>query len=179
MATITALLPYPFNTGYIDLRTVQCYVVADSEQLGAFGFLSSDEVFRKGITNAGLYDQQLALQWVQAYIELFGGDPTQVTISGISAGGGSVMLQDIAYGGQLGTSLFRNVSYHICIQEKYANMVGLVDLGISVPTTAIWLQRLGSFAVILRFCSSRRLFANMGVWELFTGHLRVPPKRRF
>ncbi|KAF2438123.1 alpha/beta-hydrolase [Karstenula rhodostoma CBS 690.94] len=52
--------------------------------------------------------QLFALQWVQAYIELFGGDPSRVTISGESAGAGSVMLLDIAYGGTLGTSLFVN-----------------------------------------------------------------------
>ncbi|KAF2641011.1 acetylcholinesterase precursor [Massarina eburnea CBS 473.64] len=77
-------------------------------RLGAFGFLSSDEVFRNGVVNAGLLDQYFALQWVQSYIHLFGGDPTRVTIAGLSAGAGSVMLQDIAYGGSLGTSLFTN-----------------------------------------------------------------------
>ncbi|KAF2105751.1 Alpha/Beta hydrolase protein [Lophiotrema nucula] len=77
-------------------------------RLGAFGFLSSDEVYRNGAVNAGLLDQQFALQWVQTYIDLFGGDPNRVTISGDSAGGGSVMLLDIAYGGTLGTSLFTN-----------------------------------------------------------------------
>ncbi|KAL1610566.1 hypothetical protein SLS60_002235 [Paraconiothyrium brasiliense] len=77
-------------------------------RLGAFGFLAGDEVYRNGIVNAGIRDQLFALQWVQAYIELFGGDPSQVTISGESAGGGSVMLLDIAYGGTLGTSLFVN-----------------------------------------------------------------------
>ncbi|KAF1953699.1 carboxylesterase type B [Byssothecium circinans] len=77
-------------------------------RLGAFGFLSSDEVFRNGVVNAGILDQTFALQWVQSYIELFGGDPARVTIAGLSAGGGSVMLQDIAYGGTLGTSLFTN-----------------------------------------------------------------------
>ncbi|KAG8161782.1 hypothetical protein KVR01_008769 [Diaporthe batatas] len=77
-------------------------------RLGAFGFLSSDEVYRKGVANAGLLDQQLALHWVQQYIHLFGGDKTRVTILGESAGGGSVMLHDLAYGGTLGTSLFRN-----------------------------------------------------------------------
>ncbi|OAL49201.1 alpha/beta-hydrolase [Pyrenochaeta sp. DS3sAY3a] len=77
-------------------------------RLGAFGFLAGDEVFRNGVVNAGLLDQHLALQWVQSYIELFGGDPTRVTISGSSAGGGSVMLHNIAYGGTLGESLFKN-----------------------------------------------------------------------
>lgn len=76
--------------------------------MGAFGFLSSDEVYRKGVVNAGILDQHFALQWVQQYIHLFNGDPDQVTIGGESAGGGSVMLQDMAYGGSLGTQLFRN-----------------------------------------------------------------------
>lgn len=56
-------------------------------QLGAFGFLSSDEVMRNGVVNAGLLDQHFALQWVQRYIGLFGGNASQVTISGQSAGG--------------------------------------------------------------------------------------------
>lgn len=59
-------------------------------QLGAFGFLSSDEVARRGALNAGLLDQQFALEWIQQHIEKFGGDPSRVTISGLSAGAGSV-----------------------------------------------------------------------------------------
>ena len=78
-------------------------------QLGAFGFLSSDEVMRYGAVNAGLLDQTFALQWVQKYIGLFGGNGSQVTISGESAGAGSVMLQSMAFGGLLGDSLFSNV----------------------------------------------------------------------
>lgn len=53
-------------------------------RLGAFGFMSSDEIYRYGIANAGIYDQHFALQWVQSYISLFGGDPSRVTISGES-----------------------------------------------------------------------------------------------
>lgn len=79
-------------------------------RLGAFGFLSSDEVHRFGTPNAGLLDQQLALQWIQSYIHLFGGDPRRVTISGESAGAGSVMLHAMAYGGTLNTTLFSSVS---------------------------------------------------------------------
>jgi carboxylesterase type B len=85
--------------------------VAIQYRLGAFGFLSSDEVNRFGAVNAGIRDQTFALQWVQSYIHLFGGNASQVTISGESAGGGSVMLQAMAYGGTLGTSLFTNVSF--------------------------------------------------------------------
>lgn len=78
-------------------------------QLGAFGFLAGDEVYRNGVVNAGLLDQHFALQWIQKYIHLFGGDSSRVTIAGQSAGAGSVMLQGMAYGGSLGQSLFRNV----------------------------------------------------------------------
>ena len=78
-------------------------------QLGAFGFLAGDEVHQKGVVNAGLLDQRFALQWVQDQIHLFGGDKNRVTIAGISAGGGSVMLHSMAYGGTEGTKLFTNV----------------------------------------------------------------------
>jgi len=83
-------------------------VVVIQYRLGAFGFLSSAELAQYGVPNAGLYDQQFSLEWVQKYISSFGGDPTRVTISGESAGGGAVMLQAIANGGTLGTSLFSN-----------------------------------------------------------------------
>ncbi|KAL8698020.1 MAG: hypothetical protein Q9201_006798 [Fulgogasparrea decipioides] len=64
--------------------------VAIQYRLGAFGFLSSDEVYRYGAVNAGIRDQTFALQWVQSYISLFGGNASQVTIAGQSAGGSSV-----------------------------------------------------------------------------------------
>jgi carboxylesterase type B len=79
-------------------------------RLGAFGFLSSSEVNKFGTINAGIKDQTAALKWVQKYIRQFGGDPTRVTISGESAGAGSVMLQALGNGGTFGTSLFKNVS---------------------------------------------------------------------
>ncbi|EXJ60189.1 carboxylesterase 2 [Cladophialophora yegresii CBS 114405] len=100
--------------------------VAIQYRLAALGFLSSDEVFRYGVVNAGLLDQHFALQWVQSYISLFGGNASQVTISGESAGGGSVMLQDMAYGGSLGTSLFVNTiaaSPYLPMQYGYKDWI--------------------------------------------------------
>jgi carboxylesterase type B len=100
--------------------------VAIQYRLGAFGFLSSDEVDRFGSVNAGILDQTFALQWVQQYIAAFGGDPRSVTISGESAGGGSVMLQTMAYGGTLGTSLFRSgiaASPYLPMQYGYKDWV--------------------------------------------------------
>ena len=63
-------------------------IVAPQYRLGAFGFLYSGDENAPG--NAGLYDQLLALQWVQDNIENFGGDPSKVTIMGNDAGGVSV-----------------------------------------------------------------------------------------
>lgn len=82
-------------------------------RLGAFGFLSSEEIHRYGQVNAGLLDQNFALQWVQKHIHKFGGDPKRVTVAGESSGAGAVMLQAMAYGGKQNVALFDNVRYHL------------------------------------------------------------------
>ena len=76
-------------------------------QLGAFGWLSGPTLQSDGTANAGLYDQRLALEWVQEYIHLFGGDPNRVTVIGESAGGGSIMHQITAFGGLKGPAPFQ------------------------------------------------------------------------
>jgi carboxylesterase type B len=68
-------------------------------RLGPLGFLAGDELQQDGTANAGLLDQRLALEWVRDNIHYFGGDPSKVTITGGSAGGGSVTMQMIMYGG--------------------------------------------------------------------------------
>ncbi len=52
-------------------------------RLGALGWLAYNDQIRG---NYGLGDVVTALQWVQKYIKDFGGDPSQVTIGGQSAG---------------------------------------------------------------------------------------------
>ncbi|PCG95645.1 Carboxylesterase, type B [Penicillium occitanis (nom. inval.)] len=76
-----------FDMPFLMNATVNKYIIVDIQyRLGAYGFLAGDEVYKHGTTSAGLYDQYLALQWVQKYISLFGGDPDRVTIGGIPAG---------------------------------------------------------------------------------------------
>lgn len=76
--------------------------VSMNYRLGAFGWLSGPTFQANGTANAGLYDQRFALEWVQRNIAQFGGDPTRVTVFGESAGGGSIMHQITAYGGNNG-----------------------------------------------------------------------------
>lgn len=79
-------------------------------RLGALGWLSGPSLQAAGgVSNAGLYDQRLALEWVQGHIHLFGGDPKQVTVMGESAGGGSIVHQITAYGGQRGAPFQRAI----------------------------------------------------------------------
>ncbi|KAE9408460.1 alpha/beta-hydrolase [Gymnopus androsaceus JB14] len=76
-------------------------------RLGLFGFLPGSEVKANGTLNAGLFDQDFALRWVQSHISQFGGDPTKVTIWGQSAGAGSVLQHIVAQDGQTSPQLFR------------------------------------------------------------------------
>jgi para-nitrobenzyl esterase len=59
-------------------------VVSMEYRLGVFGFSHFEGI--PGSGNAGLLDQALALEWVRDHIEAFGGDPSNVTLFGESAG---------------------------------------------------------------------------------------------
>ncbi|RKF63726.1 Carboxylesterase patB [Erysiphe neolycopersici] len=75
--------------------------VAINYRLGLFGWLSgSNFTSQNGLPNAGLYDQRFALDWIQRYIHLFGGDPSRVTVMGESAGGGSIIHHITAWGSE-------------------------------------------------------------------------------
>ena len=65
------------------------------------------EIRERGKLNAGILDTELSPQWVRSYINLFDGNPKEVTISRESAGGGSVMLMSMLRGSRLGDSLFK------------------------------------------------------------------------
>ncbi|EGT58973.1 hypothetical protein CAEBREN_14502 [Caenorhabditis brenneri] len=73
-------------SGTLPLKDV--VLVTANYRVGPLGFLTTGDNVAKG--NYGLWDQTLALKWVQEHIQSFGGDPDNVTIFGTSAGGASV-----------------------------------------------------------------------------------------
>lgn len=77
--------------GHILTRDHDVVIVTVNYRLNVFGFLGLPEIAEEDPSypyagNQGLLDQRAALQWVQANIAAFGGDPGNVTIFGESAG---------------------------------------------------------------------------------------------
>ncbi|KAL8876408.1 MAG: hypothetical protein Q9198_005392 [Flavoplaca austrocitrina] len=103
-----------FPGGLIDRATINeqggMIFVAMNYRMGALGFAAGKDIDDEDI-NAGLLDQQQALQWVQEHISKFGGDPAQVTVAGLSAGGGSVLHHLTAYGRTEGAPFQRAISF--------------------------------------------------------------------
>jgi carboxylesterase type B len=84
---------------FVSDSPTRCIVVAPAYRLNLFGFLSSSELLQAcpdfGV-NLGFWDQRLALQWTWENISYFGGNPSNITVSGYSAGAHSVFHQ-LAY----------------------------------------------------------------------------------
>ncbi|KAL2811629.1 Alpha/Beta hydrolase protein [Aspergillus granulosus] len=75
-------------------------LVTINYRLGPFGWLGGSQAKQAKATNLGLHDQRAALEWVQKYIHLVGGNPRDVSVWGLSAGGGSIMPHITQYGGR-------------------------------------------------------------------------------
>lgn len=83
----------PFYDGRLLSSRGDVVVVTINYRLGVFGFLDLDGVTGGRIPatgNEGLLDQICALEWVRDNIAAFGGDPSNVTVFGESAGGMSI-----------------------------------------------------------------------------------------
>jgi len=95
--------------GHVLVEEGDVVVVTINYRLGVFGFfghaaLAGEDPSYPFAGNQGLLDQRAALQWVQANIAAFGGNPKKVTIFGESAGSVDVCHQIVSPGSR---KLFR------------------------------------------------------------------------
>lgn len=75
--------------GETDLK---CVIIAPVYRLAILGFLSSVELSQEAAAqgepsgNQGFWDQRIALEWAYEYARYFGGNRSNITIAGYSAG---------------------------------------------------------------------------------------------
>eukprot|EP01006_Ploeotia_vitrea_P014152 TRINITY_DN37733_c0_g1_i1.p1 TRINITY_DN37733_c0_g1~~TRINITY_DN37733_c0_g1_i1.p1 ORF type:complete len:551 (+),score=99.93 TRINITY_DN37733_c0_g1_i1:208-1653(+) len=84
--------PFQMYDGAYIASDKNVVIVTVNYRLGALGFLVTDKIGG----NFGLLDQRLAMQWINKNIQYFGGDPTDVTLWGESAGAMSIGLHMVS-----------------------------------------------------------------------------------
>ncbi|XP_026826028.1 esterase E4 isoform X4 [Ooceraea biroi] len=89
------------------LLTKEVIVVSINYRLGALGFLKLGHETTSG--NQGLKDQIAALKWVRENIQVFGGDPANITVFANSAGAASTHLLMLS---PLSKGLFHKAIFH-------------------------------------------------------------------
>ncbi|MEY2422498.1 MAG: para-nitrobenzyl esterase [Acidimicrobiaceae bacterium] len=149
-------------------------IVTINYRLGAFGFLHLDTLLGAefdGSGNCGIRDQVAAINWVRENIASFGGDPTNITLFGESAGGMSIATL-------LGVPGVAGMIRNAIPQSGAADAVKDVDAASHV--SAAMLSELGlrpaSAEALLELPVTQLLAAQEAVTQQLasTGELRLP-----
>ena len=98
-------------------------VVSIEYRSNVFGFSHIESIAGSG--NAGLLDQVAALHWVREHIAAFGGDPSNVTIFGESAGGMSTSAL-------LGMPRAKGLFHRAIMQSNVASTVRRTDFASAI-----------------------------------------------
>jgi para-nitrobenzyl esterase len=113
-------------------------LVSVAYRLGVLGFLAHPELSKesgKGSGNYGILDQIAGLKWVKENVAQFGGDPSNVTIFGQSAGGLAVAMLN---GSPLAQGLF-----HRAISES-GGAPAATSLKTAEEKGMVYLEKLGA-----------------------------------
>ncbi len=77
-------------------RDADAVIVSINYRLGVFGFMAPPAAAKGAKHVLALEDQRLAMRWVKDNIAAFGGDPSNITLAGESAGAASVCMHMLA-----------------------------------------------------------------------------------
>ena len=127
------------------LAAREIVVVTFNYRVGRLGFFAHPAL-ASGVpdephVNFGYMDQLAALQWVQRNIGAFGGDPSNVTIAGQAAGGGSVLVHLTS---PLSRGLFhRAIVESAALPTARAGVMPLSDLAAAEASAVDYAETLG------------------------------------
>lgn len=145
-------------------------IVSINYRLGMFGWLDGSDV----TPNLGLYDQRLALEWVDKYISDFGGSPDRVTAMGESAGAASILHHITAEGGEEEAPFDQAVIMSPAFQFNLNGSYGY-DLTMEVATNYTG-EDIDSVSDLESLTSAQLKYINQAVvYEAFTGLFNYGP----
>ena len=140
-------------------------VVTVAYRLGIFGWLSHPDM---AIRNPGLHDLIVALDWVNANIGAFGGDPNRVVVSGESAGADNALHLALApaMAGKLAGVIHQSAGWSVTSTLKPEDGFALGE-----ALTEYHLGADGTFADLKQISAAELLDSQI---DVFSGHYFSP-----
>ena len=127
-------------------RSGDVVVVGVNHRLNLFGHfdLSAYDEKYKDSANVGMWDILMALEWIQKNIEVFGGDPDNVTVFGQSGGGAKVLAlmstpyaQGLFHKGIVQSGVTETVGVSFTSQEASTRLTEIMLAELDIPAANI------------------------------------------